>query len=268
MSSIPTGKHILTGICEINVACGYDGEDTTDGLCLTIDGKNYIAYSDPDDGYRSYGCFYQNDNYDQKNPFPYQDVIVENHQWDEVDMDGFEQRGDEIVIYNADDHSEIFRCGTNRSDDYYPCGYWHYHPENLPINKQKKREDDNKRFEDALNTMYDVFGVARPVVDEPEAEETEECRIPSQKEPDVDYECLEFEPGPDNDIDDGYDDYCKACSFLKHVKMDATFWQCFEHLVRDSVKRKFENWLENEFEKHDTDELLSLWEEFSKNFKN
>ena len=260
---IPDGKHTLSGVCEINVACGFDGEDIVDGLCLTIDGKNYIAYSDPDDGYRSYGCFHEDDKYEQKNKFPGQEVMVSNEDWDECDADQYEHTGNAVRIYNIDTHELIFECGTINDDSYYPVGFWHYSPEYLPINKQKKQEDDNKRFEDALNTMYDVFGIARPVEDK-KVEDTEECRVPEQSEPDVDYECLDFEPGCDDDVDDGYAEFCDACKVLEDFKIDATFWQTLEHLVRSNVKRNFGNWLENEFELYNTDELLSFWEEFAK----
>ena len=242
MSSIPTGKHILTGVCEISVPCGYDGENMAEGILLTIDGKNYLAYTDPDDGYRSYGCFFQTDEYDQKNPFPYQDVIVENRQWDEEDEDGYYQKGDEVVIYNAEDHSEIFRCGTDRRDDYYPCGYWHYYPQNLPINKQKKQEEDAKKFDDALNTMYEVFGLEKP-----------ECRIPTEKNPEItEYEQLK--PGSDSDVD------------ALIATMDLDKWVRFEAKTRDALKIKFQEafkqFMGDQFWRKNTIDLLSLYDAF------
>ncbi len=82
---ISDGKHLLSGVCEVTVKCGYDGEDTAEGLVLTIDGKNYVSYTDPEDGYRSYVCFHKDNSYKQKNPFPPQEVIVSNEYWDEVD---------------------------------------------------------------------------------------------------------------------------------------------------------------------------------------
>lgn len=133
---ISDGKHMLSGVCEVTVSCGYDDEETADGILLTIDGKNYCAYSDPDDGYRSYGCFFETDKYVQKNNFPPQPVIVEHWHKEEYDEDcqwyQYDAKGIDI---KDEDGNIIFTLGTDHSDAYYPVGFWHYYPENLPINK-------------------------------------------------------------------------------------------------------------------------------------
>lgn len=242
---ISDGKHLLSGVCEINVKCGLYDDSTAEGVVLTIDGRNYVAYTDPDDGYRSYGCFHEDNTYKQKNPFPPQEVIVSNEDWDEEDENGWPHRGDKIVIYNPETKEEIFSCGTDHSDDYYPVGFWHYHPENFPINKDK--DDEDKVFEDALSALRRCLNM----VDEHE----ESVRVPTEKNPEI-TEYVKFEPSPlDADID-------KAPAFDAN-SVTATQWEIMEHTVRENVKRKFQKFLDEKFDSYDTNQLLAMWEDFS-----
>lgn len=239
---ISDGKHILSGVCEVTFHCGYYGDGTAEGVILTIDGKNYVAYTDPEDGYRSYGCFHEDNSYKQKNSFPPQEVIVSNEDWDEVDENGWPHKGDKIVIYNPETKQEIFSCGTSHDDSYYPVGFWHYHPENLPINQDK--DDEEKVFEDALSTLRKCLGMS---------DENESARIPTEKEPEENITELKFEPGSDSDIDIPVDINA----------ITATQWEIMEHTVRESVKRKFQKFLDEKFDSYETNQLLAMWEDFS-----
>ena len=247
---IPDGKHLLSGVCEVTAHCGYDGEDTTDGILLTIDGQNYLAYTDPDDGYRSYSCFSKAPaGYEQKNSFPGQQVMVSNEEWDDMDETGYPQRGHKIAIYNIDTTEEIFSCGTINDDDYYPIGFWHYHPENLPVNA--KKDDIDKQFEDALSTLRKCLGMSD--------EHEEGYRTPTEK-PAETVESV-AEPGDDYDIDRIPDNLFQFDADL----VSATDWEIMEHVVRESVKRRFQDFLDNKFDKYETNRLLALWEDFSQN---
>ena len=129
------GMHKLSGVSMIKVEDEYY-ESAEDGILLTIDGVNYIAVTDPDDGYRSYGYLYPaSENMIQKNTFPEQDVLVDNHIERSTDEEGYEQDYEETVIYNVDG-GLILRVGTDYSDTYYPCAIFRYNPENLPINQK------------------------------------------------------------------------------------------------------------------------------------
>ena len=253
MSVITTGRHILSGVCEITVQCGYDGEETADGLLLTIDGENYVAYTDPEDGYRSYGSFHKDSKkYVQRNSFPGQEVIVSNEDWDEVDEYGQSCRGHKIVIYNPETHEEIFCCGTDHEDDYYPVGFWRYHPEHLPVNV--KRAENSKKFDDALNTLRECLNISD--------EHEESCRIPVEKDA-----CPEEKPvksGSDYDAD--YDiirNDPDGCFKISVRNINSTDWEIMEHIVRTAVKMNFQMFLDTKFDTFETSQLLQMWEEFS-----
>lgn len=249
---IPDGKHLLSGVCEVTVKCCYYGDNTAEGIVLTIDGKNYTAYTDPDDGYRSYGAFYESgDDYPQKNSFPGQQVMVSNEDWDEEDENGWPHRGNKIAIYNIETGDEIFSCGTIHDDSYYPVGFWHYHPEYLPINAQKS--DTDKQFEDALSTLRKCLGMSD--------EHEEGCRIPAEK-PVEDDDCLEFEPGCDYDADK-FQAYDQLCNTLGGRSITQTEWEMMEHIVRERIKKDFQKFIDEEFDGYETSRLLFMLENFN-----
>ena len=127
--------HKLSGVSIVKIEDEY-WERVEDGILLTIDGVNYVAVTDPDDGYRSYGCFYPAPaEMVQKNSFPEQDVLVDNHEKHGFDDNGYDDDFEETVIYNTDGQM-ILRIGTDFSDAYYPCAIFRYNPKNLPINKK------------------------------------------------------------------------------------------------------------------------------------
>lgn len=45
--------------------------------------------------------------------------------------------GDEdYVIKSVETNLSIIEFGTDHSDDYYPCFYFHYYPQNMGVNKK------------------------------------------------------------------------------------------------------------------------------------
>ena len=133
---IKDGIHKLTGVDYIDVSVGWEDDPDVNGVLLCIDGQHWLAYEDPNDGYRSYGMFHQIDGAEIHNTFPPQKVLVSNLKWD-YDDNGWPSSGHIVTMYNPYDHSEILRVGTDASDSYYPHAIFEWHPENLPINKQK-----------------------------------------------------------------------------------------------------------------------------------
>lgn len=134
-NEIPDGKALLSGIDTISVKVGFDGEDSTDGVVIQLNGKSYLCYADPEDGYRSISQFYSVPH-ECKYTFPPQPVFVEQYD-DKAGDYGYAPSNHGIKIYN-DNKELILWVGTDNYDDYYPMAIFEYHPENLPINKDRK----------------------------------------------------------------------------------------------------------------------------------
>lgn len=136
---IKDGVHYLSGFDEITVNTWHEDAN---GVALCIDGVYYGAHEDPDDGYRSYGCFYKiESDFKGTNKFPPQKVIVKNvHDTASEEVNGMilwelDYKG--VKITNEDGEL-ILEVGTDYADSYYPRAYCHWHPENLPINKDRR----------------------------------------------------------------------------------------------------------------------------------
>lgn len=153
---ITPGMHKLSGVSHIKVEDEYWGS-TEDGILLTIDGKNYIAVTNPDDGYRSYGVFYRDTEHIQKCTFPEQIVLVDFHSEKTYTEDGYDTDYSELLIYNS--HNElILRVGTDYSDSYYPCAIFKYNPENLPINKELLRKGHEEKVGEYITGLINRSG--------------------------------------------------------------------------------------------------------------
>jgi hypothetical protein len=134
--AIPNGVHLLTGVDEFRIETEWDH---IDGWAIILDGKTYIAYYDPDDGYRSYAGFREATDEECKsiniiNRFPPQEVFstayrerIEEDGWCQVDAEKFR-----LLNFCG---GIVLEVSTDYSEDYYPRGHVEYNPENLPINK-------------------------------------------------------------------------------------------------------------------------------------
>lgn len=125
----------LSGFSDAVFIC--DWGDEAEGYIIQINGKNYAVYKDPDDGYRSYGRFYET-NESCRNTFPPQDVLLETITT-EGGYDWYESpKTDGVIITNPETGKLILNISTIWYDSYYPIAYCEFHPENLPINKNRK----------------------------------------------------------------------------------------------------------------------------------
>jgi hypothetical protein len=125
----------LSGFSDAYFNCGWD--EKVEGYVIQINGKNYGVYRDPDDGYRSYGCFFETDK-PCKNTFPPQNVLLKTITT-EGGYDWYEDpKTDGVIITNPETGELILNISTTWYDSYYPMGYCEFHPENLPINKNRK----------------------------------------------------------------------------------------------------------------------------------
>lgn len=132
METIKDGYYQLTGIGETWLHDDYTGDDAH-GIIIQLDGQSYVAYEDRDDGFRSYGRFYKTDEA-PKVKIPYQSVCVSTVEEDTYDDNDWPIRYTILRIHNAGG-GLILEVGTDHSDTYYPVAIFHYHPENLPINR-------------------------------------------------------------------------------------------------------------------------------------
>ena len=138
---IEKGKHILTCVEDIRFE---RWGDELDGLYIVLDGKEYLAYRDPDDGYRSYGVFEEVGDIKILtkiiNKFPPQEVYFTETR--EKIREQIAPYVDELTreLVKSEFRNEngelILGVYTDYADDYYPVGYVEYHPENLPENKE------------------------------------------------------------------------------------------------------------------------------------
>jgi len=124
----------LSGFCRAEFNIGYWTDETADGFIIRINDKNYAAYVNPDDGYRSYGCFFETDQ-ECTNTFEPQDVLLEKIE-DSGDSTSYEDpRFSYWRILNPDTKELILEVGTIWYDSYYPMGRCYFDPTKMPINK-------------------------------------------------------------------------------------------------------------------------------------
>ncbi len=119
------GEHILTGVTYGSVAredwCGRQEDVTCVRFCL--DGITYVAYEDPDDGYRSH-C----------EELIVEDVVLNTIPKTHVLCTMLTDDDDVLVVTDIISGKTILEIGTLDYEDYYPCFHYEYNPENLHYN--------------------------------------------------------------------------------------------------------------------------------------
>ena len=124
----------LSGFCEATFYVGWDNDEPVDGFIVQINGVNWGAYVDPDDGYRSYGSFFETDE-PCTNTFPPQDVLLEQVD-DGGGYDWYEEpKMSMLYLANPTTKEIVLEVGTMWYDSYYPMGRCYFNPLALPINK-------------------------------------------------------------------------------------------------------------------------------------
>lgn len=129
----------LSGFCEATFYVGWDNDEPVDGCIVQINGKNYGAYVDPDDGYRSYGSFFETDK-PCTNTFPPQDVLLERVEDNGGDDLYEEPKRGILTLANPATKEVILEVGTLWYDSYYPMGRCYFNPAAMPINQEKRFE--------------------------------------------------------------------------------------------------------------------------------
>lgn len=131
---LPDGKYLLSGVDEYQTT--NDFYENINGVVLILNGEKYIMAEDQSDGYRSYGILVKDENVECLNTFPPQEIVIESKVTKITEH--FDSISNEMMtIKNPFTNEIIIELGTENMDDYYPMGVFHYHPENLPINKNK-----------------------------------------------------------------------------------------------------------------------------------
>lgn len=131
----------LSGFCDATFYVGWNNDEPVDGFIVQIDGKNYGCHVDPDDGYRSYGSFFETEQ-ECTNTFPPQEVLYVSFD-EEGDSDMNEEpkrRG--ISLKNIETKEVILDVSTVWYDSYYPVGHCSWHPENMPCNQEENKYED------------------------------------------------------------------------------------------------------------------------------
>ncbi len=137
---LSNGVHYLSGVGYITFADDW-GYGDIEGYLFKIDDVVYIAYLDPDDGWRSYGhiapCTL---NCKCQFEFPPQKVIVQNYSnVQKRDEDGYLLEDlTYVTLTDAVTNKEILSVGTDYAEDYYPMAIFKYSPENMSVNSKIK----------------------------------------------------------------------------------------------------------------------------------
>lgn len=118
------GEKRLSGVDMTTAEIGTQ-LDPCEAVRFCLDGVNYLAICDPDDGYRSFLAELQISGVPCVNRFPEQRVAVLHDE---------DLHDDVIKMVNPTTGGIILRIGTEDYMDYYPICVMEYHPENMDIN--------------------------------------------------------------------------------------------------------------------------------------
>lgn len=138
MEELTKGRHMLSGIGNAVVKAGWD--EDTDAVVFCIDDELWAMYVDPEDGFRSYSCIHRLGDVPTTSmtSFSPQPVEISFKNVKTSDDYGWTtENKTSIFVRDAVNGKTVVEIGTDNTDDYYPVGYFHYHPENLEINKDR-----------------------------------------------------------------------------------------------------------------------------------
>lgn len=139
------GDHVLEGCETTNLSLD---EESVNAMVFRVDGQNYIAVEDFDDGYRSLlrDVFkVGEDEIILENKFEACEVVG---RWKQADKDKRKWGGWITVIELVDAHTGevVIELGTESWDEYYPVCLMSFHPQAMWVNRKRLIEN----AEDAL----------------------------------------------------------------------------------------------------------------------
>jgi len=137
---ISNGLHYLSGIGDAQIKDDFNG-GMIDARLFCIDGQTYCVYTNPDDGYRSYGAI-RTTNKKCQYTFEPQPILAVNKKVEGYDDNNEGYWRDEVnksmlVLLDAINHQEVLTIGTDYTEDYYPCAIFDYQPQNMEVNKNR-----------------------------------------------------------------------------------------------------------------------------------
>ena len=126
------GIHTLSGVEKgyIKDKDYYGAYEDCNCLSFILDGIQYTAIEDPQDGYRSCMKTLKTEKKIKiKNIFP--DVKVFCFMKDDRDSDV-------LIFYAVKGAMKILEVGTENKGDYYPYFVDNFYPENMPVNRRRR----------------------------------------------------------------------------------------------------------------------------------
>lgn len=128
------GKHLLTEVIrgEIETENFWEEIIKSDFLAFCLDGKYWLGVEDPDDGWRSMleGLYH----YDSWKALQERVPGIIHNEFAPVQVIGKEINDIKILI-DKKNGEEILTCGTDYSEEYYPCCIMGWYPERMATNK-------------------------------------------------------------------------------------------------------------------------------------
>ena len=132
------GDHILSGV-ELGQAMhkrdGWPEKDYCNYVKFTIDGIHYMAFEDPNDGYRSYCEDLEIVDEPCNTRLPDIEVEVKYISVKHFNDSFWTEDCDVIQFIDKANGKLILEVGTENVGDWYPSCVFHYYPENMSCNE-------------------------------------------------------------------------------------------------------------------------------------
>lgn len=128
------GEHVLTGVDRTNqIFKSYGGDEDSQVINFTLDGKTYTAAENPDDGYRSCMRYCAVSDEPTKNVFAPVRVVGRLKE-----QGGDDEAPNVLQLFDVVTGKLVLEVGTEYADSYYPSWVACFSPENMAINQEGK----------------------------------------------------------------------------------------------------------------------------------
>lgn len=129
------GEHVLTGVDRTSqIFKSYGGDEDSQVINFTLDGKTYTAAEDPSDGYRSSMRYCAVSDEPTKNTFAPVRVVGRLKEIEPGDDDA----PNVLQLFDVVTGKLVLEVGTENADSYYPYWVACFSPENMAINQEGK----------------------------------------------------------------------------------------------------------------------------------